>query len=416
MTNFSRPFSLLLLILLTAVAAGATTYGVKDIPNVQVADSTRLVSNPDHILSPQAEAAIDSRLLDIRRTSTAEVAMVVVDDISYDDIDLFANDLFEEWGLGKKNNNGLLVLVVKDRRKAVIRTGYGLEGVIPDITAGHILREQMFPRFAEGDFDTGALDAADEIHHILTDQVYAEEIRADADASSDEMSLTEFLLGWLALGGLIALALVGWLIFIERRNKGKDGSVVYDRLQAGRPLFLAMSFLGAGIPFLAYWMLRNKMKSIRNHPRNCPNCGARMQKLDEETDNLYLTPSQDAEERINSVDYDVWLCPTCNDTLVIPFENKDLNLSYCPHCQARACRLTGTRTLVRPTTRSRGRGAKIYSCLNCGKRTEVAYSIPKLASPVVVGGFGGGHGGGGGFGGGGFGGGHTGGGGASGGW
>lgn len=144
-----------------------------------------------------------------------------------------------------------------------------------------------------------------------------------------------------------------------------------------------------------------------------------MHKLDEATDNNYLTPAQDMEEHLNSVDYDVWLCDNCGEKDVIPYINRRSAYTVCPKCGARASVLSGNRILRQPTTHTEGQGVRIYSCRNCREQVFKPYSIAKLVSaPIVIfpgGGSGGGFGGGG-FSGGSFGGGGTSGGGASGGW
>ena len=141
-----------------------------------------------------------------------------------------------------------------------------------------------------------------------------------------------------------------------------------------------------------------------------------MYRVDEDNDNTYLTQSQDAEERLDSVDYDVWLCPDCGETDIIPYVNPSKNFTECPVCHARACTLVNRRTVVPPTTSREGVGIEEYMCLNCRNRSQRKYNIAKeVAAPIIIGGIGG-SGGGGGFSGGSFGGGMTGGGGASGGW
>jgi uncharacterized protein len=144
-----------------------------------------------------------------------------------------------------------------------------------------------------------------------------------------------------------------------------------------------------------------------------------MRKLDEETDNLYLTPSQDTEEHLKSVDYDVWLCPQCNQTEILPYINNVKNYTVCPRCGARAEVLTSERIVQQPTARSEGKGIRSYTCLHCQNHSDRYFNIAKVGTPVVVvpiGRGGSGFGGGGGFSGGSFGGGMTGGGGAHGGW
>ena len=149
-----------------------------------------------------------------------------------------------------------------------------------------------------------------------------------------------------------------------------------------------------------------------------------MQLIDEEHDNDYLTPAQDTEERINSIDYDVWHCPKCHQTEVLPYIKRESDYSVCDRCGARAMSLVDRRTLRQPTVNTEGEGVDIYICKNCGNQNHRRFRIAKKPDPtatVAAGAILGsmmGRGGssGGGFGGGSFGGGMTGGGGAGGRW
>ena len=106
-------------VIFTALAA----YTPRDIPNVHLADRTRYVSNPDGVLSYTAETRLDSLLAGVWRSTSAEVTVVAVDSIEGDDIDSFATELFSLWGIGKKDNdNGLLILIAQAQRRAVLRT------------------------------------------------------------------------------------------------------------------------------------------------------------------------------------------------------------------------------------------------------------------------------------------------------
>ena len=144
-----------------AVASALAAYSPADIPNVHKANRTRYVSNPDGVLSRQAEERLDSLLGAVWQATSAEVVVVAVDSIEGADIDSFATELFSLWGIGKKDNdNGLLILISRGDRRATLRTGYGLEGVLPDAVCGRIIRGDMAPRFREGDYDGGTLAAS----------------------------------------------------------------------------------------------------------------------------------------------------------------------------------------------------------------------------------------------------------------
>ncbi len=418
----------LLAALIVAFAATASTYTVDRIPNVHVADSSQYVSNPDGILSEAATARINSLMRQLRRSTTAEPVVVVVDNIEPEDIDGFATELFEKWGLGKSDmDNGLLLLVAKDMRRAVIRTGYGLEGVMPDIVCRGILDNRMFPAFKRGDFDSGMVSAAEAITTILSDPDAAAEFRsteADADFGDGASADDDFWRNFLIFGIVLTVILIAVLLWVLYNTRKEPVRKRYLSLVKLKPVYLALIILGLGLPVLAAVPLLLILQRLRNRPHRCPRCGTAMKKIDEIHDNEYLSSSQDLEERLGSVDYDVWLCPSCGERDIEQYVQPS-SFKQCPYCHTYASSLARRRVLKQPTTVSKGQGMNDYVCRNCGKVNSIPFEIPALPPPIIYGGGGRGGGfGGGSFGGsfgggsfgGGFGGGSTGGGGASGGW
>lgn len=409
------------ILLLIAILTNLTSWGytVDRIPNVHLENRSRYVSNPDGILSPETQSMADSILSGIWAKTSSEVVAVVVNEIEPADIDAFATELFTSWGIGKKdNNNGLLVLIVKDMRRATIRTGYGMEGIIPDIIAGHIIRDNMAPHFRKGDYDSGTLEALSRLSEIITTPGAADELMSkySNDANAGKGSNADPFTMFLIFIAVMTVCLTAYFIATLWRTRHLDRFDRYRELDKLSSTFLLASFLGLGIPVLLYLLQRHILKRLRNKPRECPNCNHKMTKLDETHDNEYLTPAQDTEERINSIDYDVWLCPQCGETDILPYIVKTSGYTMCPQCGARACSLKSDRIIRNATHLREGQGVKEFVCNNCHNISHVTYLLPKLAAPVVIVGGGRGFGGGGGFSGGSFGGGFTGGGGASGGW
>lgn len=415
----------------TVLSLTATTYTPAQVPNVQIADSTQYVSNPDGILSADAVADINSSLRSLRHNTTVEAVVVALDNIEGGDPDQFATELFELWQPGKSDlDNGLLLLIVKDLRKVTIRPGYGLEGVLPDITCGQIIRQIMAPEFRRNDFNTGTVAAVNAICNILTDPENTPEIfskERDVNTTSEGADIFHT---YLIFACCMAGALLLWLIVMLVQTRGKDRHERFVSMVRYRPIFLACTFLGLGIPIIASLPMVILLQYWRNSPRICSRCGKKMNKLDEATDNNYLDPGQDLEEQLGSVDYDVWLCPDCGETDIEAYVNNSSGYRICPRCGVRAYSLRNNRVLRQPTTRQEGLGVRQYHCRACGYDHDENYNIPRktddsalLAGAILgaaagsrrSGGFGGG-GFGGGFGGGGFGGGSTGGGGATGGW
>ena len=410
------------LIFICTLTANSEPRTIADIPNVHLSNRTLYVSNPDNILSPQAESQLNSILGDIWAKTSSEAVVVVVDEIEGDP-DTFATELFQDWGIGKKDNsNGLLYLVSRKDRKTVIRTGYGMEGVIPDVIAGRIIRNIANPNYAQGDFDTGTLNAIQELSRIITTPGATEELMSKYknDQGAGFMSgpdAGEILDMWLKLGTILAVGLAVWLFVAIRKSRKKTLFERYHALKSMVTPGAMVSLLGLGIPLPVFLILLVLLRRSRTKPRKCPNCTHKMKRLDEKADNAYLTPAQDTEEQLNSVDYDVWLCPQCGETDILPYIVKNSAYKVCPNCHARTLAYVGNRIISQPTTRRDGQGVRSFVCRNCGKQLSVPYSIPRINEPpIVILPPGGGRGFGGGIGGGSFGGGMTGGGGASGGW
>lgn len=430
-----RKIFLVLLLIAGVFACGAATYTPSEVPDVHRADRRDFVANPDGILSPAAVSQLNSELARMRSQLTVEPMIVAVDNIDDpSDASQFATELFTLWGMGKDDkDNGLLILIVKDTRRITIRTGYGLEGALPDITCGRIIREIMAPEFSQGDYDAGVLAAVSAIGSIISDPDVAEEFRSgerdtDKAAQGEDADFFSIYLSVSAIGSILIL-LVFAVSLYECRNKSDFDK--YRRFINWKPVMLILTFAGLGIPLIVTIPLLLCLNRWRNHRRKCPNCGTVMKKVDEVHDNDYLTPAQDLEERINSVDYDVWLCPSCGETDIIPYVVSATPFVECDKCHARTARLVRDRIITQPIGNRPGKGVKEYECLNCHNRQGRFYDIPAssaanaLATAAILGsmagsgrrgsGFGGGGFSSGGFGGG-FGGGSTGGGGATGGW
>jgi uncharacterized protein len=421
----TRHIALLFALLLMPLMALAAVHQVSDIPNVHLNDSTQFVSNPDGILSAEAKQRADSTLQMLMRTTTAEVTVAVVDDITEDaDIDDFTTDLFRAWGIGKSDkNNGLLILVVKNRRQVVFRTGYGLEGLLTDGTCGSIIRNVMKPYFRQEDYDSGVCMAVKTVSDIITNPDARDEVLSaqanNANAGSDNDDDGDNLFAFYCVLSAITLAAFIFAFCVQfyntRRASRMEKYLAFDSLKI--PVLIAsLLTMGFSLPVLvAVLIMRHR---LRRGKHVCTVCATRMNLVDEVHDNDYLTHSQDLEEKIQSVDYDVWLCPTCGETEILPYVQKASTYAVCPVCAARTMRMVSDRITIQPTTTRTGLREITHHCLNCGYDDIRRETLPKSEPIIIVGGGRGGFGsgGGGGFSGGSFGGGLTGGGGARGGW
>lgn len=80
----------------------------------------------------------------------------------------------ESWQLGsKEKDDGLLLLIALHDRKTQIQTGYGLEGVIPDIVAKSLLRDTLAPYLRKNDFAGGINAVVDGVFQRISGEVTA---------------------------------------------------------------------------------------------------------------------------------------------------------------------------------------------------------------------------------------------------
>lgn len=113
-----------------------------------------------NILSPGTEAKLVEILNDFDRRTSNQLLVVTVEDLCGYDRAEFTYTLGEKWGVGGKEFNNGMVLMVKPhgeagQRHVFIAIGYGLEGAIPDATAKRIVEQVIIPRFRENDFEGG---------------------------------------------------------------------------------------------------------------------------------------------------------------------------------------------------------------------------------------------------------------------
>lgn len=421
----NRLFIALCLLFVTIAAKSIT---IDEVPNVHVANRLQYVSNPSGVLSPEAVNRLNATIGQLWKDTSVELVVVAVDEIDPSmTAEEFATELFEKWGIGKSDNdNGVLFLISRDDHKAQIRTGYGVEGAMPDIVAWRILRDKVFPLFREENYDGGIEAGVDAISAVITDPSVRAELMSgeESDRYRDEDDFDGEAVFSLYLYFAVIVALVMLITVLSKiiTTRKMDDVERWNRLNTLWVASAVVAFVTLGMGAIPFAILSWKMHRVRRHSRKCPHCGTRMELVDEVHDNDYLSPSQDLEEKLNSVDYDVWHCPKCAQTDIYPYENRASNYKECPQCHARTMSLTERRILYPATTRQEGQGVDIYYCRNCGNHTSNRFRIPRkqndaaIATGAILGSAIGGRGGGGGFSGGSFGGGHTGGGGAGGSW
>lgn len=121
-----------------------------------------------NLLSAAEKQAISRKILQLHQSGKAQVGIIIVPTTGLEDIFGFAMRAAEQWQLGSaKQDNGLLMAVAVNDRRMQILSGYGLEGVLPDIVLSRIIRNQITPYFKQNQYAQGIQSGLDEIEKIL---------------------------------------------------------------------------------------------------------------------------------------------------------------------------------------------------------------------------------------------------------
>ena len=120
------------------------------------------------ILSDAETQQLNQKILSLYQQGKAQVGVIIVPTTGQEAIFDFALRTGEKWQLGSaKRDNGLLIAIAVNDRNIQILTGYGLEGVLPDLVLSRIIRNQITPYFKQGQYAQGISAGLDEITRIV---------------------------------------------------------------------------------------------------------------------------------------------------------------------------------------------------------------------------------------------------------
>lgn len=167
-----------------------------------------------NFLNPSEANSIEQKLEAFSRETSNQIVVVIVDDFGGTDAASYATQLGTEWGVGKKEaNNGIVILIKPTEsdggRDLFIAIGYGLEGAIPDLATKRIREEEMYPYLKQGENYTAIDNATEKLMALAKGEInvkdYAKQKREDG--------------GWLQ--AIIIIVII--IIIVSRFSKGGGG-------------------------------------------------------------------------------------------------------------------------------------------------------------------------------------------------
>lgn len=194
--------------------------------------SMQLVNDLCGTLTGEQQAAMEAKLLLCEDSTGVQIMVLFTPDLGGDEIANFTQRLWEKWGVGNKEKNNGVIIVVKPKNESSgqvrIQPGYGMEGALPDAFCKHIIEDNMIPHFRENDYYAGVDEALDKIISVAKGEYsYAD---YQKEARKENRATTIFI--------IIFFALFGWIIFSSRRKGGGgSGSSGSSGRSGGTPYF-----------------------------------------------------------------------------------------------------------------------------------------------------------------------------------
>jgi uncharacterized membrane protein YgcG len=152
------------------------------------------------VISSSQAALLEQKLVRLDKTSGIQFSVVIIPSLDGYAMEDWRYKIFNAWGIGHKNDAGLLLVLAINDRKSGLEVGSGLEGDLPDITCNDILRNVLKPQMKAGNTYDGinaTIDAVQEKLGVMswdnrmkmrTDKALADRIYNDRKKLDDSIA------------------------------------------------------------------------------------------------------------------------------------------------------------------------------------------------------------------------------------
>lgn len=153
-------YLVLALMLLTASCVQAEQIAIPPL-------SGRVIDLTSTLTADQVRS-LTQKLAQLEKVKGSQIAVLMLPTTGEESIEQYSIRLADEWKIGRKGvADGVILLIAKQDKRLRIEVGRGLEGALPDVTAGRIIREVIRPRFKQNDFYGGINSGVDKIVAVI---------------------------------------------------------------------------------------------------------------------------------------------------------------------------------------------------------------------------------------------------------
>lgn len=189
------------------------------------------IYDENNIIDDDTEKQLNNMLVELEKKTGAEFSVITIDGLLDRSIETYANNLFNTLGIGKKDkDNGVLLLISKTDTKVRLEIGRGLEGCLNDSKCGRILDNYFVPYREKGEYTKATDQTVKAVLNVLAQEYKIEITGLDklaADGNETKDGLPWYV--WL----IIILAIIIILIIIEKFTDDGSGGIVTGIVLSG---------------------------------------------------------------------------------------------------------------------------------------------------------------------------------------
>lgn len=217
------------------------------------------VNDYANLLSSNTITELEAVLQAHEDSTSNQVAVLIIPSLGNEVLEAYSIRVVETWKLGRaEQDNGVLLLIARNDRKMRIEVGNGLEGNLPDITCGRIIRNEIAPRFKAGDYDAGVRNGVHAILAAIAGAYTASDTAEESAQPEWQFRLMFFGIFIIVVGVFTYICVVsgktGWVLYFFLMPFWLVFPMVSFGLKGGLLLFLLYVF---GIGALKVWLLKS---------------------------------------------------------------------------------------------------------------------------------------------------------------
>ncbi|MBK6833352.1 MAG: TPM domain-containing protein [Bacteroidetes bacterium] len=141
------------------------------------------VTDEANVIDAADEALLNKKLHAFQDSTSSQIFVYITNSLEGADMMQLSQEIFGDWDIGQKGkNNGVLIAVFVNDHKFRIHTGYGMEGILPDLLTKRIQDEDMRPSFKQNNYYEGINNGVDKLIYYSKHEYNPNESYSESDS------------------------------------------------------------------------------------------------------------------------------------------------------------------------------------------------------------------------------------------